>query len=81
MTIASVCSVCSGYMCVHVVMHVWCVLVNGNEEGNSDQTKQRTFGVSGPFIGQKCHKGKQRRLEEAGHVLDGPVAPSCGQPM
>lgn len=55
--------------------------MSGNEEGNSDQTKQRTFGVNGPFIGQKCHQGKQRRLEEAGHVLDGPIAPSCGQPM
>lgn len=68
-------------MCVHVVMHVWCALVNGNEEGDCDQTKQRTFGVDGPFIGQRCHQGKQRHLGEAGHVLDGPIAPSCGQPM
>lgn len=70
------CGECIVYMWF---MYMWCALVDGNEEGDGDQTKQRTFGAKGAFTGQKCHQDKQRCLGEAGHVLDGPIAPSCGQ--
>ena len=51
-------------------------------EDDNDEIKQRPFGASGTFKEETSRVTVDLKpIEEAGHVLDGPKAPSCGQSM
>lgn len=71
--VASVCSVCGECMCIHAVMYVWCALVDGNEEGDSDQTKQRTFGANGPLQDRNATRVSRGALERLSMCLMVPL--------